>query len=117
MAQVATPTADKSGAKYYGSQLVTISCATPSADIYYTTDGTTPDTESYYYVEPIIVPRTLTLKAIAMKDEFDDSEIMTEDYSIWLKANDNIIGLVTSQNIQGTVSENYIQGKITYEKE
>lgn len=38
------------------------------AEIYYTTDGTTPSEESIHYDEPISVSQTMTVKAIAVRN-------------------------------------------------
>ena len=48
-AQTATPTFNPPGGNYSSAQSVTISDATPNATIYYTTDGTTPTTNSTVY--------------------------------------------------------------------
>jgi hypothetical protein len=51
------------------SCMVTLSCATPKAKIYYTTDGTTPKiTETYRYVFPFDVQNSATIKAVAEWD-------------------------------------------------
>ena len=50
-----------------GAQTVSISCLTPGAAIYYTTDGSTPGTSSTVYSAPIPLPvnKPVTIKAIA----------------------------------------------------
>jgi len=59
---VATPSFDPSGGTYIGAQTVTISCATPGAQIRYTTDGTMPTVTSFLYTAPLAVNTTTTLK-------------------------------------------------------
>jgi len=67
---------------------VSLNCNDDSAAIYYTLDGTTPDASSAVYTleEVIIISgnanETVTLKAIAMADGKDDSDILTRDYTI-----------------------------------
>ena len=53
-----TPTLNPAGGSYGSAQTVTISSVTPSAIIYYTTDGTTPTSNSAVYTTPIAVPGT-----------------------------------------------------------
>lgn len=49
--------------------LVTISCATEDAEIYYTEDGSTPTKESLKYTRPFTAYYSCTYKAIAYKGE------------------------------------------------
>jgi Chitobiase/beta-hexosaminidase C-terminal domain len=62
---IAAPTFDPPGGTFTTAQLVTISCATPGALIYYTIDGTTPDMNSTLYTVPILVAQSETVQAIA----------------------------------------------------
>ena len=62
------------------NQEVTITSATDGATIYYTTDGTDP-TESSNEYNPESKPTissTTTFKAIAVKENYDDSEVATQ---------------------------------------
>lgn len=61
---------------------ITLSTKTAGATIYYTTDGTDPTSESTSYTTPIIINETTTVKAIAMKEELDNSELSTFTYTI-----------------------------------
>ena len=72
---VETPVIDPNGGYFYGSQTVTITCATDGAEIYYTTDGTTPTTSSTRYDGAFTIRKTLTVKAIAVKDGYHDSAV------------------------------------------
>lgn len=93
-AQVATPTFTPAAGTYTEAQDVTISCATEGATIYYTTDGTTPDTLSSIYYTPVSISETTTIKAIAMKEGLDNSSIATATYIINIPQSDNF-GLVS----------------------
>ena len=54
---------------------IQITCATPGADIRYTLDGSDPTKESAQYAEPIEVAQGATVKAIAFKEGFLNSDI------------------------------------------
>ena len=66
---VKSPVCSPSGGIYNAGQTVTISCATADAEIYYTTDGRTPDNVSgiKYTGENIDIPINKTIKSIAYK--------------------------------------------------
>jgi hypothetical protein len=68
---------------YTTSQTVTLSCATPSATIHYTTDGSAPTESSLLYSAPIAISETTTLKAKAYK------------YKSGLAPSDTVTGLYT----------------------
>ena len=66
--------------------LVTVSMNCPVADaaIHYTTDGTDPDAQSATYSTPVIfsTPGTYTVKAIAVKSGWENSDITTGTYTV-----------------------------------
>lgn len=62
---VACPTVKLSQAQ--SSQQVVMECATPEANIYYTTDGTPPARNSTRYTSPVKLDRSAKLKACAFK--------------------------------------------------
>ncbi|MDR3723344.1 MAG: DUF1906 domain-containing protein [Terracidiphilus sp.] len=78
----ATPTFSPAAGTYTLPQTVTISTTTPSAVIYYTTDGTTPTTASAVYSAPVLVAATETLQAIASASGYDPSSVASAKYSI-----------------------------------
>ena len=79
---VATPTFSVASGTYFEAQNVTISTETAGATIYYTTDGSTPTTESSVYSTPIAVTTTMTIKAIAVKAGMDNSAVAVANYAI-----------------------------------
>ena len=64
--------------------LLTLSTKTEGATIWYTTDGSCPCDEAkrIRYTEPIVITSDVTIKAIAVKDGMDDSDIVTYIYSV-----------------------------------
>src|SRR5439155_2867579 len=82
----ATPVLSPAGGTYSSSVSVTISDSTPSATIYYTTDGSTPTTSSTQYTGPISVTSTQTIKAIATAPGYTPSAVGSASYTIQVPA-------------------------------
>ena len=82
--QVATPEADPVAGVYAAPQAVELTSATFEAKIYYTIDETDPSMfNGIAYADiPIDINETTTLKAIAVKLGFADSNIFTGVYTI-----------------------------------
>ena len=60
---------------------ITITSTTPGCTIYYTTDGTTPSSSNgTQYSAPFGVSAPITIKAIATKSGFNDSEVTTKSF-------------------------------------
>ena len=78
----AAPTFSPAAGTYSSAQTVTISTATPSAKIYYTTNGSTPTTSSSVYAGPIAISATETLAAIALASGDSASTVNSAAYSI-----------------------------------
>ncbi len=86
MEAVATPTfSPASGSELAVGDLITIECATENATIYYTLDGEDPTTGSTAYTEPFAFTEACTVKAIAVKDGYIDSDIATASYSLYIE--------------------------------
>lgn len=81
---VANPVFTPAGGTFTGSQSISITCATQGATIKYTTDGTTAPSKTVgtTYTGAINVSATTTIKAIAFKDGFSDSQVVTSAYTI-----------------------------------
>ncbi len=80
--KVATPQISPAQGTYYSAQQVTITCNTTGADIYYTTDGSTPDKNSTKYTGSFQVTQTTTVKAIACKQGYTVSDVATADLTL-----------------------------------
>lgn len=60
---------------------VTMTTATEGADIYYTTDGSTPTSASTKYTSAVSLSATTTVKAIAIKDGYVASEVVSKTFT------------------------------------
>ena len=74
--------ANPSGGEVKKGTTVTLSADVYGADIYYTLDGSTPTKNSNYYYSGITINSDCTLKAIAYKEGYYSSDVLTEYYSI-----------------------------------
>jgi len=95
----ATPVISPGTGTYTAYQYVTISDATSGATIYYTTDGTTPTTNSTKYTGQITVKSSETIQAIAVASEYWNSAIASATYTV---------NLLTP--VLGSLSPAYISG-------
>jgi hypothetical protein len=93
---------------YDSAVSVTITDAIPSAAIYYTTDGSTPTSNSTQYNLPITISTTETLKAIAVFNGYS-SDVVSATYTIppnfGLTLNPTSISVAAGQSGTTTVTE------------
>ncbi len=88
-----TPEVDLPAGKYDTAKTVTISCATPGAKIYYTTDGSTPSaTNGTLYEGSITLKESCILRAIAIADGMDPSTVKSVNYKFEISAEANTTG-------------------------
>ena len=78
------PTASPAAGVYTVPQAVMLTTTTSGAAIYYTTDGTIPNTSSTLYSSPILFSNSLTVKAITVKSGYNQSSVSSFDYAIGL---------------------------------
>lgn len=60
---------------------VTITTQTQDATIYYTVDGSTPTTSSNVYTSSFVIGETTTVKAIAIKSNCYDSQVIAQTFT------------------------------------
>ena len=113
--QVASPAFNPAAGTYTSAQSVTISTETEGATIYYTTDGTAPTTESTEYTTAVTVDQTMTIKAIAVKDDMNDSEVASASYTILGHAGTAADPFTVADAIAATPTTNnvYISGIVS----
>ena len=66
---------------FASTQVVKMSANARGAKIYYTDDGTTPTSASTLYSAPITLSATKTIKAIAIKDGYTNSDVVSVTYT------------------------------------
>ena len=114
----ATPTFSPATGVYNTAQNVTISCETADATIYYTTNGNAPTTSSNVYTSPIAVSSAMTIKAMAVKSNYDNSSIATAKYGITAHAGTEVDPYSVADakiviDAIGTKSDAYVTGTIS----
>ncbi|OHD12342.1 MAG: hypothetical protein A2Y34_14700 [Spirochaetes bacterium GWC1_27_15] len=81
--KVSTPTFSPAPGEYKDEQSISLSCETTDAKIKYTTDGTTPNENSLQYRGiPIKVSSVMKIKAIAIKEGLENSDVAEGNYTI-----------------------------------
>ncbi|NLD52891.1 MAG: hypothetical protein GX650_08325 [Clostridiales bacterium] len=78
----ATPTATPAAGAVTSGDTVVLATTTVGAEIYYTTNGTTPTASSTQYSTPIAVDAAMTIKAIAIKAGMNNSAVLTAAYTV-----------------------------------
>ncbi|MGG0274894.1 DUF6359 domain-containing protein [Bacillus rhizoplanae] len=74
--------ANPNGGEVEKGTAVTLTTATEGAAIYYTLDGSNPTAQSILYNEQIVLNENSVIKAIAVKEGFEDSRIATFSFTI-----------------------------------
>lgn len=79
--QLSLSSSHNSGLISTGSE-VQLNASNQNASIYYTTNGSNPSASSHKYVEPIIISKSTTLKAVAVHPDYLDSEILELNFEV-----------------------------------
>ncbi len=106
--KVASPTASITSTNVISGTSVQLSTTTNGADIYYTTDGSTPTTSSTKYTNAITITEDVTIKAVAIKADMENSDVVTFTYTV-INSDSPLIEVSTAkgkagQNIDVTIS-------------
>ena len=80
--KVCTPVFDPGGGGYLVPQNVTITCETQGAVIHYTTNGLDPTESDPVVSGPVLVDRSMTLKARAYKTDVTPSSVASAVYTL-----------------------------------
>ncbi|MFR7590837.1 MAG: InlB B-repeat-containing protein [Longibaculum sp.] len=114
--QVEKPTSSLNGESIKKGTIVELSTSTPDAKIYYTTDGSLPTQESLAYEKGIVLDKDVTIKAIAIKEGMDDSEIGIYQYQVISEGHvDVIIKVEGPENITVPDKEDVLGAVLTDE--
>ncbi|HTQ41102.1 MAG TPA: chitobiase/beta-hexosaminidase C-terminal domain-containing protein, partial [Pirellulales bacterium] len=81
-AQAATPTFSPSSGPITNRTSISITCSTTGAVIYYTLDGSTPNTNSAIYTSPITLNGGTTLNAMAAAGGYLNSAVQSTFYQL-----------------------------------
>ncbi|MDE6631089.1 MAG: chitobiase/beta-hexosaminidase C-terminal domain-containing protein, partial [Bacteroidales bacterium] len=79
---VKMPVFTPAGGEVEKDAAVTISCATDNATIYYTLDGSVPTVQSAVYTEPIVISEAMTIKAMAVRENYVNSAVAEASFTI-----------------------------------
>lgn len=118
---VATPVIAPDAGNYNEPQQITITCATDEALIYYTTDGTDPTAESTLYTEPFTLSASATVKAVAVKEGYNNSDIASAVYTMPIFL-ENLAAVYSTENhaqyrILGDVTFVFRSGRYMFVKD
>lgn len=117
------PTASRiSGTEVYKGTEITLTCEDTDAVIYYTTDGSCPCDElsRKEYTEPILVDADMTLKAVAISDGKEESDVAEFTYKLkrtatamklkkgWNWLSHNLDEPVTPETLAGGATEAFV---------
>ena len=107
---VATPYFDPDPGLYNGPVNVAIMCATAFPRIFYTTDGSEPDTNSTEFIFQTVIPvaTTTTIRARAYKEGMDPSPVISGEFAII----DGLVAYYPFEGSAGDVSGNNHNGTV-----
>jgi hypothetical protein len=99
--KVVAPIANPIGGMLTNGSNVQLSSITDGTSIYYTTNGSNPTINDTLYLEPIVITEVTTIKAIAVKNGMNNSDVSIFDYGV-VPTNSTIL---TASMIYGNVGD------------
>ena len=96
---VSTPAISPNGGSFTGSVTVEIATSMPGAEIYYTTDGSEPDTSSMKYNQPITLAGDASIMARAFMDSYQPSGVASAKFAVKPDKTPPSIVRLSSRNI------------------
>lgn len=118
--ETANPTFSLQPGVYLTDTIVEISVSTQDAIIYYTTDGSDPDSTSQIYSTPISIigdGTELNIKALAKKDDLDESQVISVNYAIEYPIIEPVFNLQAGEynhDLEITLTTDVVGAKIYY---
>jgi hypothetical protein len=98
---VAVPLIDSGGARVFDEKLsVSLKTITPNTLIYYTLDGSEPNSSSAHYAKPFAIDKTTTIKALAVSAKGDKSSV--SEARFYKRPNDWTVKIFSKYNRQYT---------------
>ena len=113
--KAATPTFPTGDENFVTSTSVTLACTTEGAKIYYTTNGDVPTSSSTLYNGAIPVSATTTIKAIAVADGMDNSNVAEKTFTkaTILTVAEALTIIEGLDNKTATTAEYYVSGVVS----
>ncbi|ARI76512.1 FN3 associated domain-containing protein [Halobacillus mangrovi] len=105
-------TASPSAGEVVKGTEVTLKTAEPGATVHYATDDSEPTAESKEFTEPVVIEEDTTIKAVAVRENGDVSEVATFTYTA-LKPLDEL----EIHDIQGASHTSPYEGRVVEEVE
>ena len=93
---IQSPEFSINGGHYQDSVLVELGSLSDNEVVYYTTNGSTPDTLSNQYTDPITIKNTTSLRAISLNKDGGRSRVATQTYLIDVNHTFPIIALASN---------------------
>jgi glucose/arabinose dehydrogenase len=100
LVQVMAPVFDPSSSPLTNGARISISCATPTALIYYTVDGSLPTTNSPVFTDPLVFSGPITLNARAFADQFDPSDLGSAFFGL-IDSKDTVVTTWAGTSVSG----------------
>ena len=108
---LAAPTISPNGGVFSGSVTVTLADATPGTYLYYTLDGSAPDTNSILYTGPFDLTSSAAVQVIAVKPGYVNSAVTAAGFinSASIGQGVGLLGTILGEHDVGAVHQRIVQ--------